>query len=174
MSQFNAQLALATDNDFSPGDLLFYRGSPGDVLDKGIQLAEGSPNAFVHVAIAISKLQKIEAALPVVQIAPINGRSVNGVFRFSRAAMPYDPTALAGALAWLQAQVGHLYGYGDAISDVLYKLEHVVNLTFSERNCSDLAYSFLIRAGGCEKYLEHLGDPHTTMPQPLADALGVK
>lgn len=174
MTQVNMQSPVATANDFNPGDLLFYRGSEGSVLDKGIEIAEGSPTDFVHVAIAISKLQKIEAALPVVQLVPINGRSVNGVFHFEESAMPYDPTALASALAWLQAQVGQLYGYGDAVSDVLYKLEHAVTLTFSTRNCSDLAMSFLIRAGGCEKYLEHLGDPHTTMPQPLADALGVK
>lgn len=175
MSQIHNPPAAATDNDFNPGDILFYRAIPGDTVDAAISTWEGGSGDFVHVAVAISKIQKIEAMTPTVALNPINGRSVDGVFRYSEHASPFNPTNLAEALNWLQQQVGQMYGWGDIVNAVLWKFEHGISIDVGgHTDCSDLGMSFLIRAGGVLPLLASLGDPHTVTPQELATALGVK
>jgi hypothetical protein len=167
----------ATLTGYLPGDILFYVG--GDTpsfFDQAIELWTDS--RFVHVAIAVSAIQKIEAVGQGVLLDPINEKTIAAAFHYSQKASPFVPANLAKALQWLYAQVGQLYGTVDIVNAVLDKIEHVagidhlLTLNTPFYDCSALASEFLITAGGIDALAGK--DPHTVTPADLANMLKVK
>jgi uncharacterized protein YycO len=153
-----------------PGDILFYASIPNDLIDVAISDWTGSP--FVHVAIAISAVQKIEALSNGIMLTPIIGRNIAA--SWSYVSHVADKDGLAPALTWLQSMLGQPYGYGDAVEAVLYKLEHGIVLDVGDHfDCSALATEFLMKAGGVIQ-LQNVTNPHEQTPVMLAQLLGVK
>jgi len=160
----------ATLTQYYPGDLLFFAKRPGYLDEEAISIWTNSP--FIHVAIAISALQKIEALANGVVLTPIDGRAVAASFSYIQHAHPLDPNRLHDALTWLIGQKGNLYGWGDIANAFLMKFETEVTLSVGNHvDCSGLAVEFLQRAGGIDLGL--LVNPHEVSPARLAKQLGV-
>ena len=156
---------------YAPGDILFYTAQPGNVED--VVIAQWTASRFIHVAIAISPEQKIEALNSGVVLSPINDRLVAASWSYQQHATPLVEESLLHALEWLHSEVGQAYGVGDILDAFLLKFENA--LTFDVENhfdCSGLATEFLIKAGGVGA-LESVTDAHQITPAHLATLLGV-
>src|SRR5438270_4542677 len=135
----------ATISTYMPGDILFYGQLPGDVYDTAITMWTNSP--FVHTAIAISAVQKIEELSNGVVLTPLDDRAVLAAYRFTKR-NKVDANLLHNALVWLISQKGNLYGYGDVAIALLERFEsHVVVLDKAHFDCSALCTEFLQKAG---------------------------
>jgi hypothetical protein len=156
---------------FMPGDILFYAKQQGDLADTVISAWTGG---YVHVAIAISAVQKVEALAPVVAITSINTRAIAASWSYTSHAEPLVAENLHNALVWLIGQKGNLYGWGDIADAFIDKFEHgLVTLNIGDHfDCSALATEFLIKAGGV-RALQNITDPHGITPAKLAQLLGV-
>lgn len=160
----------ATLTEYMPGDILFYAKRAGQLNEEVISDWTNSP--FIHVAIAISAVQKIEALAGGIVLTPIDGRAVAASFSYTQHAHPLDTNRLHDALTWLIGQRGNLYGWGDIANAFLMKFETEVTLSIGNHvDCSGLAVEFLQRAGGVE--LGPLVNPHEVNPAALATQLGV-
>jgi hypothetical protein len=160
----------ATLTSYYPGDILFYAKRPGHLNEEVISAWTNSP--FVHVAIAISALQKIEALASSVVLTPLDSRAVAASFSYTQHAHPLDPNRLHDALTWLIGQKGNLYGWGDIVNAVLLRFETEVTISVGNHlDCSALGTEFLMRAGGID--LGPLVNPHEVTPAALAKQLGV-
>lgn len=160
----------ATLTSYYPGDLLFFAKRAGQLNEEIISTWTDSP--FVHVAIAISAVQKIEALAHGVVLTPIDGRAVAASYSYTQHAHPLDPNRLHDALTWLIGQKGNLYGWGDIANAFLMKFESEITVSVGNHvDCSGLATEFLQRAGGVD--LGTLVNPHEVSPAALATQLGV-
>ncbi len=160
----------ATLTSYLPGDILFFAKRPGNLNEEAISAWTNSP--FIHVAIAISALQKIEALANGVVLTPIDGRAVAASFSYTQHAHPLDPNRLHDALTWLIGQKGNLYGWGDIANAVLLRFETQITVSVGNHvDCSGLAVECLQRAGGVD--LGTLVNPHEVTPAALAKQLGV-
>lgn len=160
----------ATLTSYYPGDILFYAKRPGHLNEEVISAWTNSP--FIHVAIAISAVQKIEALASGIVLTPLDGRVVAASFSYTQHAHPLDPNRLHDALTWLIGQKGNLYGWGDIANAFLMKFETEVTLSVGNHlDCSGLATEFLMRSGGIDLGL--LVNPHEVSPARLAQQLGV-
>lgn len=156
---------------YLPGDILFYGSVKGHIEDMIISGWTDSP--FVHVAIAVSSLQKIEALGGGVALDLIDVRKVKAVYRYSEHAQPLVQENLASALAWLHTQIGKPYGAGDIVNAFWARWEHGISLDVGNHfDCSGLACEFLLKAGGIAA-LEQITDAHTITPAGLAKLLGI-
>lgn len=156
---------------YAPGDILFYTSTPGNIEDAVI--AEWTANRFVHVAIAISPEQKIEALNSGIVLSPINNRLVAAHWSYMQHAAPLVEENLLHALEWLHSEVGQAYGFGDILDAFLLKFEHVVTLDINNNfDCAALAGLFLLKAGGIAA-LQNVTDAHQLTPASLATLLGV-
>lgn len=160
----------ASITSYMPGDILFYAQGNGSWEDVVISDWTGSP--LVHVAIAVSALQKIEALAGGVILSPIDSRTVAKSFLYTKNANPLVAESLAAALTWLHSQVGQMYGWGDIANAFLAKWEHNFSVDLGEHyDCSGLACEFLQAAGGIKNLLGV--NPHEVTPAGLAKLLGV-
>lgn len=160
----------ASITNYMPGDVLFYASANGDIADVAIRQWTGS--SFVHVAVAVSAVQKVEALMHGVILSPIVGRDVAASWSYTQHASPLVGANLARALAWLHGQIGQVYGYGDIANALLWKYQHAVSLDIGEHfDCSGLASEFLMQAGGVD--LRGNINPHVITPAMLAQILGV-
>lgn len=157
----------ATITDYMPGDILFYKGLPGDIYDVAITAVTHSE--LVHCAIAISAIQKIEELSGGVMLTPIDGRQVAVAYRFTQSEQ-VDAQKLHAALTWLIAQKGLPYGWNDALVAAFGFLPDLDPIHY---DCSALASEFLQKAG-THKILPSV-DSHRVTPALLADfLLGIK
>lgn len=156
---------------FQAGDILFYGRVNGHLEDMIISGWTHSP--FVHVAIAVSSLQKIEALGGGVTLDLIDSRTVAAVYSYSEHAQPLVNENLDSALTWLHDQVHEPYGYGDIVNAFWAKWEKGMSFDVGGHfDCSALACEFLIKAGGIAA-LEPITDAHTITPAALAKTLGI-
>lgn len=151
--------------EFVAGDILFYGQGNGDVMDKIIHDWTNSP--LVHCAIAVSDIQKIEALSHGVVRTPIIEVDVAAHWQFTT-----NGGSRANGLRWLEGQVGQMYGWGDILDGILWKLEHNVAIDTQHFDCSALATEFLLKVGGVPG-LEGITDPHVITPARLAELLRV-
>lgn len=151
--------------EFSAGDILFYGQGNGDVADKLIRDWTNSP--LVHVAIALSDVEKVEALAHGVVRTPIMEEDVAAHWQFQT-----QGGSLANGLHWLTAQIGRMYGWGDILDALLWKFEHNVAIDTQHFDCSSLATEFLLKCGGVPG-LEGVTDPHVITPARLAELLRV-
>lgn len=160
----------ATLTSYYPADILFYAKRTGQLNEEVISAWTHSD--FIHVAIAISAVQKIEALANGVVLTPIDGRAVAASYSYTQNAHPLDPNRLHDALTWLIGQRGNLYGWGDIANAFLMKFETDVTISVGNHlDCSALACEFLQRAGGVD--LGTLVNPHEVSPAALARQLGI-
>lgn len=154
---------------FNPGDILFYSSS-GSFFDNVITLVEGDPHDYVHVAIAISGLQKIEALARGIVLTQIQPTLVRDVWSYMDRAHPYIDINLHNALNWLINQKGNLYGWEDTFNALLARggLDFSINVC-DEHDCSGLACQFLQIAGGVPQLIGY--DCHKITPQQLYNTL---
>lgn len=156
---------------YAPGDILFYTAQPGNIEDAVI--AQWTASRFIHVAIAISPEQKIEALNSGIVLSPINGRLIAASWSYMQHAKPFIEENLLHALEWLHSCVGQAYGLGDILDAFLMKFENALTLDINNHfDCSGLATEFLIKAGGVGA-LENVTDAHQVTPAGLATLLGV-
>jgi len=91
-----------------PGDLLFYFHPTGlgpRLIEIGEHLEDGPGTDPYHVAIAVGRYDKIEAA---------GWRTVRASIDYGAGVVcrpPYDTAKLPLAIAWLQRQLGRFYGW---------------------------------------------------------------
>lgn len=147
----------------SAGDILFYKAGNGNWQDEAIRLWTASP--FVHVAIAVSPVQKIEALANGVLRTPLAPSRVTAMWKF-------HGDHLSDGLAWLTGEVGQSYGYADILDAILARFEQSVSIVSDHFDCSALATEFLLKCGGVEA-LRNITNPHTVTPAGLAQLLGV-
>ena len=129
--------------DFSQrvaGDIAFYKGQPGLVLDELIMLRTGSP--YVHVAICTGPDSTIAATS-----GGITLQGISNVTDICRTSQDYESGRLAAAMDWLVGQVGKAYGYADVVNQVLLSVAKDPILLDKSADCSDLATRFLWIAG---------------------------
>ena len=155
---------------YSPGDILFYRRKPGDMVDTLISDITASP--FVHVGIAISGMQEIQALFHGVLLTGIDPEP--DVWSYSQNAINPDPARMLSALAWLHSMCGRAYGWDDIGNALLAKLRLGLSIDISDNlDCSALACDFLLRAGAVPALFDN-PDPHEVTPGILAARLGIK
>lgn len=153
------------------GDILFYARVDGNLDDMIISKWTDSP--FVHVAVAVSPVQKIEALGGGVALTLINSRHVAARFCYQEQAHPLVLEDMDAALAWLRTQIGMPYGVGDIINAFWRRWESGLSFDVGGHfDCSALACEFLLKAGGITA-LQAITDAHTMTPALLAQALGV-
>lgn len=159
---------MAKITAYLPGDILFFTAGNGSIPDEII--SKWTDSRFVHVAVAISAIEKIEALSQGVVRTPIDARYVAAYYNYS--ALHTDTSSLIRALTWLHAQVGTLYGWGDIANAFLEKFVTNFAIDTHAYDCSALAAEFLMQAGGIN-WQGHV-DPHEITPSMLANILGVK
>lgn len=154
---------------YNPGDILFYSSS-GSLFDDAITIVEGSPKDYVHVAIAISGIQKIEALARGIVLTQIQPQLVTYTWSYMSRATPYIEQNLHNALNWLINQKGNLYGWEDTFNALLARggIDFSINVC-DEHDCSGLACQFLQYAGGIPRLIGV--DPHKVTPQQLYNLL---
>lgn len=152
-----------------PGDILFYE-SHGTAYDTAIIAVTQSP--YVHVAIAISAAQKIEALSGGVMLTPIDNESASRYWSYIDHYPAYDKTRFSSALNWLVGMKGTLYGWDDAANALIARLGFNLAVTDNHFDCSALACEFLMKCGGVTG-LQNVTNPHTVTPALLAGYLGV-
>jgi uncharacterized protein YycO len=159
-----------------PGDLFFYKKMTqssnivNTIVDNSITSLTQSP--YVHVAIAISAAQKIEATFAGVSLSAITAGRPDFIWSYRDHASVVD-SRLISALQWLTRQVGQPYGYGDIIEAVLYKLQHGLNIEYADHfDCSALAVEFLLKAGGVAEMID-VTNAHQYTPGSLATLLHI-
>lgn len=156
---------------YEAGDILFYARVDGNLEDMIISRWTDSP--FVHVAIAVSPVQKIEALCGGVALTLINSRHVAARYCYQEQAHPLVIEDLDSALAWLRTQIGMPYGVGDIINAFWFRWEKGLSFDVGGHfDCSALACEFLLKAGGIAA-LEAVTDAHTITPAQLAILLGI-
>ena len=155
---------------YSPGDILFYRRKPGDLVDTLISDITASP--FVHVGIAISGMQEIQALFHGVILTAIDPPS--DVWSYSENVKSPDPARMLEALAWLAGMCGRAYGWEDIGNALLAKLIHGITIDVEDNlDCSSLATLFLLKAGNVTALFDS-PDPHSMTPGMLAGRLGIR
>jgi hypothetical protein len=155
---------------YCAGDILFYGQVSGHLEDMIISGWTHSP--FVHVAVVVNPVQKIEALGGGVALTLIDSRKVAAIYRYQIHATPLVQENLASALAWLHSQLNAPYGYGDILNAFWQRWERgfVIDLD-GHFDCSGLATEFLIKAGGVD--LGQITDPHGVTPADLAGLLHI-
>lgn len=154
------------------GDILFYTKLAGSIYDEAIVRVTNSP--FVHVAIAINDLQKIEALSGGVMLNSIGVTRQALSWSYINEITSYDREELHNALNWLIMQKGNAYSWGDAANILLNDMHIPVEIaTNNLLFCSGLAVEFLMKAGKVSS-LQNVIDPHKVTPALLASYLGVK
>jgi len=147
------------------GDILFYSSYPNDIYDTLISDWTNSP--LVHVAVAVSSTEKVEALINGVIISPISSRHVAKVWSYMNTGHSPLTDSFNYALNWLHLQVGNPYGFGDVAEAILYKLEHGLTVEIGDHfDCSALALEFLLKAGGVEQ-IQEVSDVHIYTPAML-------
>jgi hypothetical protein len=156
--------------DYIGGDILFYViGANPDLYDKAIVGVTGSK--FVHVAVAINHVQKIEAISGGIMLNYLNNRQVDAYWRFNTV----DTIKLHTALNWLMMQKGNAYSWSDAANILLDYLHSPIELAESNQVfCSGLAAEFIQKCGYVLVDPSGIYDPHKISPGKLAAMLGVK
>ncbi len=153
------------------GDILFYARVDGNLEDMIISRWTDSP--FVHVAVAVSGVQKIEALGGGVALTLINSRHIAACYSYQSQAHPLVIEDMDAALAWLRTQIGMPYGVGDVVNAFWRRWEKGLSFDVGGHfDCSALACEFLLKAGGIAA-LQAITDAHTMTPALLAQALGV-
>jgi hypothetical protein len=152
------------------GDILFYAvGEKPDIYDEAI--IKVTDSKWVHVAVALNQVQKIEALSGGVMINYLDNRQVDSIWRFSGV----NPLTLHNALNWLTMQKGNSYSWGDAANVLLNYLHSPIEL--AENNlvyCSGLATEFLQKCGYTFPTDSTVVDAHKMTPGLLATYLGIK
>jgi len=152
-----------------PGDILFYTGH-GTIYDAAIEAVTHSQ--LVHVAIAISAVQKIEALSGGVMLTPIDNVAAARYWSYVQHVPNYDRLQFSTALNWLQGMRGTLYGWDDAASALIESWGFNLNISDNHFDCSALATEFLMKCGMVFG-LYGVTNPHTVTPELLARYLGV-
>jgi len=154
---------------YSPGDILFYRRKAGHLMDAIISGATGSP--FVHVGIAVSGLQEVQALFTGVVLTAVD--PPDDVWSYREHVEQEDTQRFVEALAWLHSMCGQAYGWTDIGNALLAKLVHGISIDVADNyDCSALASEFLMKAGGISAF-DDVPDPHTINPGMLAARLGI-
>lgn len=153
---------------FMPGDILFYE-SKGTLYDRAIEFATHSP--YVHVAIAVSAAQKIEALISGIMLTPIDNESAARYWSYTEHVPGYNKVQLSNALNWLMGMKGTAYGWDDVASSLFASMGLNIDISDNRWACSFLAAEFLINAGGVTSLMGV--NPHTLTPGLLAKNLGV-
>lgn len=157
-------------NNFMPGDILFYTSLPNDIYD--VAITNITRSRYVHTAIAISAIQKIEALSRGIVITPLDNRAVAAAWSYTGTIKDYNINSLHNALNWLISQKGNVYGWGDAANAMIQAAGF--NLAINEGDhydCSSLATEFLKSAGGLSQ-LNGI-DPHKVTPAMLSKLLNI-
>lgn len=158
-------------NMYYNGDILFYTALAGDIYDQAIVNVTGS--RFVHAAIALNDVSKIECLNAGVMINAIGNRGAAASWSYINELTSFDAVALHNALNWALMQKGNAYGWEDVGNVLLHKAG--IDLTINTGNllfCSGLCLEFLQLAGGMPEPVR-LANPHSTTPGMLANLLGV-
>lgn len=161
-------------NVYNPGDILFYGVKSGDLFDEAIATWTSSP--FVHVAIALNSVQKMEALGSGIMLNYLDSNEVRSSWSWSFNTKVADPVRLHNALNWLISQKGNAYSWTDDMNAVLEKAGVPLLIDSGTKivNCSGLATEFLVMAGGVPSLQGMIIDYHATTPAWLAGKLGVK
>ncbi len=147
---------------YSPGDILLYKESPHNLVDEAIELVTCSQ--YVHIAIAVSDHQKIEALSGGVIVSPLANTHPASVWSYMATIKDYDRNSLNMAVYWLQSMIGQPYGFADDFNAVLEALNFNMSLDAGNHfDCSSLAAEFLMKAGGVPR-LQNVTDPHRVTP----------
>lgn len=154
---------------YNAGDILLYCGDPNNAYD--IAIVNVTHSKFVHAAVALNDVQKIEALSGGIMLNNIDNMLPAAVWSFVDHEPNYERDQLHSALNWLICQRGNAYSWGDAANVLLNHLHSPIefatnNLVF----CSGLCVEFLQRAG-C---VEVMGlDYHKVTPAMLASQLNI-
>src|SRR5229473_700314 len=101
----------ATVTSYLPGDILFFiiEKDTGTIVDQAIVegISAWTASRFIHCAIAVSALLKIEALAGGVMKTPIDQTKVAASYLYHKHAH-VDAANLATALLWLESQVGQM------------------------------------------------------------------
>ena len=153
-------------SEYEAGDTLFYKSGNGSLEDTIISDWTNSP--YVHVAIAVSAVDMIEA---------LSGGVRQAALRSPHALWSYQGNVRDGNLQrgidWLLSQVGCPYGFLDVLDAVVEKVESSVSLVGEHYDCSALATEFLIQCGNVPQLL-NVTNPHAITPAHLAKLLNPK
>lgn len=152
------------------GDIIFYEGASW--VDKLIQA--WTKSRFSHVAIDVGGGMQVEAADKGITMRPLSLANAT-VWSYAEHSKDVDQKDMDEAVARLKRLVDmHLdYGYSDFFTNanMFRKAFYVVSPLHYD--CSALAISFLMQAGGVDLCgLDE--DPHLVTPASLANCLGVK
>ena len=133
-------MLLANGVQTQAGDIAFYQGHLGSLVDEAISLRTGSD--LVHVAIFREPGETIAATS-----GGITRQASGGEHSIWRSDVALPTARLVAALDWLDAEVGKPYGYADIVNQVLLLTGKDPVLLDKSEDCSDLACRFLWIAG---------------------------
>lgn len=158
-------MGMDTVTKCEAGDILFYGSGNGSLEDQVIAAWTNSP--YVHVAVAVSDTEMVQALSGGVNKAPIHTPDAMWSYQEHIAG-----GNLQRGIEWIKAQVGSSYGFIDIFDAVVERFEKGVTLVGDHYDCSALAAEFLIQCGDVPEML-NVTNPHTITPADLAKLLNV-